>query len=79
MGRKTMLRFPLLLIVLALSLPAAAGGPEDEAAFERGAKLVESRCTLCHTEQSLPKLVQRCASRSLPAEAQCLPKLDLQS
>lgn len=54
---------PLLLIVSALSLPAVAAGPQDEAAIERGAKLVESRCTVCHTETSLPKLVQRCASR----------------
>ncbi len=65
MGWNIMLGFPLLLLVSALSLPAATAGPhpQDKAAIERGVKLVESRCTFCHTETSLPKLVQRCASR----------------
>lgn len=58
-----MLRFLLLLIISALSPPAAAAGPLDKAAIERGFKLVESRCVFCHTRKSLPKLVQGCASR----------------
>ncbi|MDH3581309.1 MAG: hypothetical protein OEM91_11885 [Hyphomicrobiales bacterium] len=58
-----MSRLTLLLIVLALSLPTAAADPQDKAAIERGARLVENRCVFCHTRESLPKLVQRCASR----------------
>jgi len=65
MGWNIMLGFPLLLLVSALSLPTATADPQpqDKAAIERGAKLIESRCTVCHTETSLPRLVQRCASR----------------
>lgn len=63
MGWNSMMDFPLILIVSALSPPVAAAAPQDKAEIERGAKLVESRCVVCHTRESLPKLVQRCASR----------------
>ncbi len=63
MGWNSMLVFPLILIVSALSLPVAAAGPQDKAVIKRGDKLVESRCVVCHTRESLPKLVQRCVSR----------------
>jgi len=58
-----MLRISLILIVTTLLLPTAAAGPQDKAAIERGAELVESRCISCHTEISTPQLVQRCASK----------------
>lgn len=65
MGWNIMLGFPLLLLVSALSLPTTTADPQpqDKAAIERGSKLVESRCIVCHTKESLPKFVQRCASR----------------
>jgi len=63
MGWNAGLRLLLLLVLSALSLPAAAAGPQDQAAIKRGAELVEVRCVLCHKKESLPELVLRCARR----------------
>lgn len=55
-----------LIVAAPLSLIAAgaASAAEEERKpdIEMGARLVEARCVVCHREQSLPDLVDRCTS-----------------
>ena len=52
------------LLILLMALTAGlVRADEQQTRIERGAQLVQGRCVLCHSEKSLPKLVELCSSR----------------
>ena len=57
-------RLVLLATLMAFFavLSASATEPPREPDLEMGARLVEARCVVCHRQESLPRLVDRCTS-----------------
>lgn len=52
-----------VLSVLFVVGSAAAAEQAREPDLEMGARLVEARCIVCHRQQFLPELVDRCAKQ----------------
>jgi len=66
-GRKKLRRHARLLIVVIYSALSAAGNPaaageHHDPILEMGARLVKARCVICHNEDFLPDLVDRCTN-----------------
>ena len=53
---------PALSVLFAVG-SAVAVEPAREPDLEMGARLVEARCVVCHRQQFLPELVDRCAKQ----------------
>ncbi|MHA3978401.1 hypothetical protein ACW9UR_12010 [Halovulum sp. GXIMD14794] len=52
----------LLKAACIVAMPATTNAQTTEPDLEMGARLVDARCAFCHTEKSLPELVERCSS-----------------
>ena len=50
-----------LVAIMFLVLASEARGQTPD--IEMGARLVKARCTVCHSADLLPELVERCANR----------------